>query len=56
MFTPNAADDTGSTVEEIALDTEAGSFPVGYEDITESLYNDWARISNRIEEIKASHG
>ena len=56
MFTPNAADDTGSTVEEIALDTEAGNFPAGYGDITESLYNDWARISNRIEEIKASHG
>ena len=56
MFTPNAADDTGSTVEEIALDTEAGNFPAGYEDITESLYRDWARISNRIEAIKASRG
>ena len=45
MFTPNAE---GSTVEEIPLDTEAGTFPAGYGEITESLYNDWARISNRI--------
>ncbi len=45
MFTPNAE---GSTVEEILLDTEAGTFPAGYGEITESLYNDWARISNRI--------
>ena len=52
MFTPNS-DDTGSTVEEILLDTEAGNFPAGYGEITESLYNDWAKISNRIEAIKA---
>lgn len=47
MFTPNA-EGTGSTVEEIPLDTEAGTFPAGYGEITESLYNDWAKISNRI--------
>ena len=52
MFTPNA-DGTGSTVEEIQLDTEAGTFPAGYGEITESLYNDWARISNRIEELRS---
>ena len=40
------ADGTGSTVEEIPLDTEAGSFPAGYGEITESLYNDWAKIAN----------
>ncbi len=52
MFTPNA-DGAGSTVEEIPLDTEAGTFPAGYGDITESLYNDWAKIANRIEELRS---
>ena len=52
MFTPNA-DGAGSTVTEIPMDTEAGSFPAGYGEITESLYNDWARISNRIEELRS---
>ena len=51
MFTPNA-EGTGSKVKEIPLDTEAGSFPAGYGEITESLYNDWARISNRIAELR----
>ena len=36
----------GTVVEEIPLDVEAGTFPAGYGDITENLYNDWARISN----------
>ena len=40
----------GSVVEEIPLDMESGTFPAGYGEITESLYNDWAKISNRIEE------
>ena len=40
----------GSVVEEIPLDVEGGTFPAGYGEITESLYNDWARISNRIAE------
>ncbi len=53
MFTPNA-ERTGSKVKEIPLDTEAGSFPAGYGEITESLYNDWARISNRIAELRSS--
>ena len=38
----------GAVVKEIPLDTESGTFPAGYGEITESLYNDWARISNRI--------
>ena len=38
----------GAVVREIPLDTESGTFPAGYGEITESLYNDWARISNRI--------
>ena len=36
----------GTVVEEIPLDIEAGTFPAGYGEITENLYNDWARISN----------
>ena len=40
----------GSVVEEIPLDMEGGTFPAGYGEITESLYNDWARISSRIDE------
>ena len=36
----------GTLVEEIPLDIEAGTFPAGYGEITENLYNDWARISN----------
>ena len=51
MFTPSD-DDSGSTVEEIVLDTEAGNFPAGFGEITESLYNDWARIANRIAAIR----
>ena len=52
MFTPSD-DGAGSTVEEIVLDTEAGNFPAGYGEVTESLYNDWARIANRIEALRA---
>ena len=40
----------GSVVEEIPLDMESGTFPAGYGEITESLYNDWATISRRIVE------
>ena len=48
------ADGGGSAVEEIPLDTEAGSFPVGFGEVTEALYNEWARIGNRIEAAKAA--
>ncbi len=51
MFTPSV-DGAGSTVEEMVLDTEAGNFPAGYGEITESLYTDWVRIANRIEAIR----
>ena len=40
----------GSVVEEIPLDMESGTFPAGYGEITESLYNNWARIASRIME------
>ena len=36
----------GSLVKEIPLDTIRGTFPAGFSDITEGLYNDWATISN----------
>ena len=36
----------GSVVKEIALDTVRGTFPAGFGDITEDLYNDWAKITN----------
>ena len=43
----------GSVVEEMPLDMESGTFPAGYGEITESLYNDWARISSRIMEVRS---
>ena len=49
LFTPRRRP-RGSVVEEIPLDVESGTFPAGYGEITESLYNDWARISSRIME------
>ena len=52
LFKPDA-DGAGSAVEEMPLDTDAGTFPAGFGEITEALYNDWARISNRIEAAKA---
>ena len=52
LFRPDS-DGAGSAVEEIPLDTEAGSFPAGFGEVTESLYNEWARIANRIEAAKA---
>ena len=52
LFKPDS-DGAGSAVEEIPLDTEAGSFPAGFAEVTESLYNEWARIANRIEAAKS---
>ena len=40
-------------VEEIPLDVEGGTFPAGYGEITESIYNDWAMISNRIADARS---
>ena len=39
----------GSVVQEIPLDTVRGTFPAGFGDITEDLYNDWATIANLIQ-------
>ena len=40
----------GSVVEEIRVDPDAGGLLADYSDIAEQLYNEWARIGNRIEE------
>ena len=42
----------GTVVREIKLDTDSGSFPAGYGDVTEALYNKWVEIDSRIEENK----
>lgn len=40
----------GSVVKEVPLDEESGLFPSGFSDVTVALYNEWADISNRVEE------
>ena len=42
----------GSVVKEIPLDTGRGTFPAGFGDITEHLYNDWATIANLVQKPK----
>ena len=42
----------GSVVQEIPLDTVRGTFPAGFGDITEHLYNDWATIANLAQNLK----
>ena len=42
----------GTVVKEIKLDKDAGTFPAGYGDVTEALYNRWVEIDSRIEENK----
>ena len=49
FFEPSS-EGNGSTVREIALDTESATFPAGFGLVTESLYNRWSEISTRIEE------
>ena len=39
----------GSVVKEIPLDTVRGTFPAGFGDVTEDLYNDWAAIANLVQ-------
>ena len=40
----------GSVVKEIPLDIARGTFPAGFREITEELYNDWAEIANLVAE------
>lgn len=47
LFKPRK--DEGSVVEEIPLNVHAGTFPAGFGEVTDALYNDWARISNLVE-------
>ena len=42
----------GSVVREIPLDTVRGTFPAGFGDVTEHLYNDWATIANLAQNAK----
>ena len=42
----------GSVVKEIPLDSVRGTFPAGFGEITENLYNDWATISNLAQNSK----
>ena len=49
FFEPTA-DQSGSVVREISLDTESATFPAGFGLVTEALYNRWSEISTRIEE------
>ena len=50
LFNPNTAVG-GSVVEEIRLDKDSGTFPARYGVVTEDLYNRFAIISNRLEEL-----
>ena len=40
----------GSVVKEIPLDVASGTFPAGFDEVTESLYNNWAEIANLVAE------
>lgn len=41
----------GSTVTEVKLDPDTGLYPVDYGDVRNSLYNESARIFNRVQEV-----
>ena len=53
LFKPSTGA-AGTVVEEISLDVEVGSYPAGFDEVTESLYNEWVGISNRIEAARAA--
>ena len=40
----------GSIVEEVRLDSETGLFSTGYDEVSETLYNEGAQIFNRLQE------
>ena len=42
----------GSVVEEVKLDKETGLYPTDYDAVSEALYNESARLFNRIQEGK----
>ena len=45
----------GTVVKELPFDVEFGGFRSGFDDVAVGTYNDYARISNRIEEAKAEY-
>ena len=45
----------GTVVKEIPFDVEFGGFRSGFDDVAVGTYNDYARISNRIAEVKAEY-
>ena len=45
----------GSVVREIPFDEDFGGFRSGFDDVAMNTYNDYAEISNRIEESKAEY-
>ena len=45
LFEP-ADDDSGSTVREIALETDTGLYPSGFDAVATALHNDWTRIAD----------
>ena len=49
FFEPNQ-EKGGTVVREMSLDVESATFPAGFGLVTESLYNRWVEISNRIQE------
>ena len=51
LFEPSP-ESGSSTVQEIRLDKDSGTFPARYGVVTEELYNRFATISNRIEELQ----
>ena len=46
----SAGESQGSVVREVALDSETGLYPTDYDEVSETLYNESARIFNRLEE------
>ena len=47
LFEPAGDGDRSSTVREIALDTDTGLYPSGFDDVASALHNDWAEIAGR---------
>ena len=43
----SAEDGSGSTAREIALDTDTGLYPSGFDTVASALHNDWADIAGR---------
>ena len=47
-------DSTGSVVEEVVLDEETGLYPTDFDDVSETLYNQGARIFNRSQDVNGA--